>query len=120
MLSPEPMAWRVRLEGQPPSTNHLYIRRGSRVIKAPDVESYQVGVTLVVRTSKPRDFDPQGQIRIRYWMYLGRDIDADNVLKALNDAIAYALKVDDRRFLPCVMEKSFRNPSPYIEVEISG
>jgi Holliday junction resolvase RusA-like endonuclease len=46
--------------------------------------------------------------------------DADNLLKALNDAIAKALNVDDKVFLPCVRSKAVdgREKDPRVIVEI--
>ena len=106
------------IDGQPPSVNHMYkLARGTRrIVKDPDVAAYQVGVTLIVRTSRPKGFPPPGQIRIRYWFELARDIDCDNALKALNDAIALGLGVDDKRFLPCVEAKTIGSKRPLVRV----
>lgn len=88
--------------------------------KAPGVERYQNDVALIVRTARPSSFRPLGQIRLRYKFYLRTRIDADNALKALNDAIARALEINDDRFLPCVEEKHVwkMEPEPRVEVVI--
>jgi Holliday junction resolvase RusA-like endonuclease len=49
---------------------------------------------------------PTGQVRISYAFYMNRDADCDNLLKALNDAIAAALGFNDRIVLPCVRSKT--------------
>lgn len=111
------------IPGQPPSTNHLYVRvrgRWDKMTKAPGVEAYQNDVVLIVRTARPSSFRPLGQIRLRYRFFLRTRIDADNALKALNDAIALALDVNDDRFLPCVEEKQVwkQERDPRVEVTI--
>jgi Holliday junction resolvase RusA-like endonuclease len=97
------------------------IARGNRrLVKDPAVAAYQAMVTLIVRTQRPRGFPGPGQIRVRYWFELSRDIDCDNALKALNDAIALALDVDDRRFLPMVVCKHVGSKHPRVTIEIGG
>jgi Holliday junction resolvase RusA-like endonuclease len=125
--------WRVSIPGVPPSVNHMYQAsihktatgsyRGVR--KAEGVEAYQDGATMFVRTSMPSSWRKdlakhEGYIRIKYWFYLQRDIDCDNALKALNDAIAKALGVDDKRFLPYVVDKWVSKKNlPRVELEFS-
>jgi Holliday junction resolvase RusA-like endonuclease len=46
-------------------------------------------------------------------------MDADNALKVLNDAIAIGLGIDDRRFLPHVVEKTTGNAEPSVLIQIS-
>jgi Holliday junction resolvase RusA-like endonuclease len=109
--------------GQPPSTNHLYVRvrgRWDKMAKAPGVEQYQNDVVLITRSARPSSFRPLGQIRLRYKFYLRTRIDADNALKALNDAIAKALDINDDRFLPCVEEKHVwkTEKDPRVEITI--
>jgi Holliday junction resolvase RusA-like endonuclease len=107
LRSEEPMdSFVVTLHGQPVSTNHMYMlaRGAHRIVKAPDVERYQANVTMQMRAAKPSAWKPpqRGWIRIAYAFYLSSDIDCDNAMKALNDAIALALGVNDKKFLPCV------------------
>ena len=123
-------AWRVTLPGPPPSVNHSYRivrvpRKGgegmvSRLAKAEGVEAYQAGVSLIVRAARPSGWTPATRIRLRYWFYLKRKVDADNALKAMNDAIALALGIDDDGFLPCVVSKEMGAKEPRVEVEISN
>jgi Holliday junction resolvase RusA-like endonuclease len=74
--------------------------------KAPGVEAWQTKVALIVRSSRPSGWAPQGQVRIVYDFHVNRDADCDNLMKALNDAIAAALGVDDRIFLPAARSKT--------------
>ena len=112
------------IPGQPPSVNHMYvIARGSRrLVKDSHVSTYQSMVSLIVRTSpgRPDWTRCSNQIRVRYWFTLARDVDCDNALKALNDAIALALGVNDRRFLPCVERKitGSKRPSVLVTMEL--
>lgn len=112
------MAWRVVIPGDPPSVNHTYRYHHGRVSKDASVAAYQDTVALIVRTSRPSGWVAPKQIRLRYRMHFHGRLDADNALKALNDAIAHGLGVNDECFLPCVTEKSTGNRRPYVEIEI--
>lgn len=113
------------VEGQPPSVNHLYaVRRNRRtgapfISKAPGVEAYQLVATTRARQARPAGWEATGQVRIFYRFYLKRDIDCDNALKALNDAIAAALNINDKAFLPCVEEKrlGYAEPQTWVTIE---
>jgi hypothetical protein len=129
----------VYIPGQPPSLNHSYriIRVRHRdgtshqqLGKTKDVETYQTLVSMLVRQACPKDWNPPGQIRIKYWFRMKRHVDTDNTLKALNDAIKIGLgtkivgtKVvpiwDDKLFLPCVQEVSTRHSDPSVDIEVS-
>jgi len=85
--------------------------------KTPEATAYQEAATLIVRTAKPSGWKPGEVVRLRYRMYLKRRQDADNSLKALNDAIAAALHIDDMVFLPCVISKEIV-PASEARVEI--
>lgn len=132
-------SFRILVPGQPPSLNDTYRivrvrhRDGSshqQLAKRKEVETYQVIVSSLVRQAKPADWDPPGQIRIRYWFRTKRAIDADNTLKAINDAIKIGMgtmvknnKVvpiwDDKLFLPCVQELTNQHSDPHVEIEVS-
>ena len=120
------MTWSAEIPGPPPSVNHSYhpvkTRGGKlRFAKHKDVVDYQTAAMLIVRSACPSNWSaPPGYFRIHYSFYLRRDIDCDNAMKALNDAIAAALNVDDKRFLPCVKWKSASatEPNPRVVVEI--
>lgn len=120
------MTWSVTIPGAPPSVNHSYhpvkTRGGNlRFAKHQSVVDYQTSAMLLVRSACPTGWSPPpGYFRIHYSFYLRRDIDCDNAMKALNDAIAAALAIDDKRFLPCVKWKSASamEPNPRVVVEI--
>jgi Holliday junction resolvase RusA-like endonuclease len=80
------------------------------ISKRPEVLRYQTSAALIIKAAKPSRWKPEGQIRIEYEFYLGRDADGDNLLKALNDAIESAIGVNDRWFLPCVKSKKMVPP----------
>jgi Holliday junction resolvase RusA-like endonuclease len=114
--------FQVTLQGQPPSTNHLYhivyVGRHPRMAKKPEIETYQVLVTYLVRAAKPSGWVSGAHVRLLYDFFLKRDIDCDNALKAMNDAIAIALDVNDKLFLPCVRSKTIGVRDPHVLVEI--
>jgi len=71
------------------------------------VVAYQTGAVMQVRTAKPSHWrHGGGWIRISYSFRLSRAVDCDNAMKALNDAVALAIGVDDKFFLPCVTWKT--------------
>lgn len=97
-----------------------------RLGKAPGVEAYQTGVTYLAKTAKPSGWNPAAKIRLRYWFYLGRELDCDNALKAINDAIALAIRPDasaakrDSGFLPHVIDVVTGDKNPRVVVEIEN
>lgn len=89
--------------------------------KQKDVVVYQNDVVRLTRISRPSGWVASGGwIRVRYRFFLKRKIDCDNAIKALNDALALAIDVDDSLFLPCVTSKSINGKEkfPRVEVEI--
>jgi Holliday junction resolvase RusA-like endonuclease len=123
------VSWRFTVPGQPPSVNHSYkivrLRRRDgtsyqRFGKISKVADYQEMVAYMARAAQPMGWVPEGLIRVRYWMYVSRDIDCDNVLKAINDGLKWGLGVDDKRFLPCVVEKHTKEKEPRVEIEVIG
>lgn len=137
------MKWRVTIPGQPPSLNHTYkpvifprkdstgrqiFDASGRTItrigmtKKKDVADYQTGVVRLTRVSRPSGWQPSGeQIRVTYQFFLKRRIDCDNAMKALNDALAMAIGVDDDLFMPCVLSKQVdgkeKNPRVVVEID---
>ncbi len=84
-------------------------------------EQYQMWiVSPAARRAKPPNWKPQGQVRVMYWIRLGRGMDADNALKLLNDGIAHGLEVNDKLFLPCVQELTTGHKRPHVEIEVTG
>ena len=133
------MSFSFVIPGQPPSVNHLYkiatgvvkdkhgrpvlgpdgkAQRYRRMVKHDGVEQYQNLVGWIVKGARPKGWEASNRLRIRYWFFLKRDMDCDNALKALNDAIAKAIGVNDKIFLPCVQDKTIGNKEPYVKVEI--
>jgi len=123
----------VEVPGQPPSVNHMYKptlqERKSEtyrsMAKEDGVETYQTLAGLLVKTTIPSSWkhflqsDSTSQIRVKYWFHLGHDTDCSNMFKALEDAIARAMGVNDSRFLPCAAGKDSGNKEPWTSVEIS-
>lgn len=106
--------WRFDIPGQPPSWNASYkivrqYRDGSvpfhTLAKKQGVIDYQQAAKLIIRSAMPSRWSPTGQVRVFYWLYLSRDMDCDNIMKAIHDSIQAATGVDDKRFLPCVVTK---------------
>lgn len=118
------MRWVVVIPGQPWSGNHMYERNAGNPgqHKRAGVETYQNEVTLRVREARPSFWRPDGQIIVRYWFHLRRDIDCTNAIKVIEDAIATALrpedKLYDRRFLPQAMVKMVGVKDPYVLIEL--
>jgi Holliday junction resolvase RusA-like endonuclease len=107
-------AWRFEIPGQPPSWNASYrIVRKFRSGKVPyhtlaktqKVIDYQTGARLIVASAKPSRWKPEGQVRIWYWLYLSKDIDCDNIMKAIHDVIESVTGVNDAMYLPVVVSK---------------
>ena len=98
------MRIRLTFPGTAPSANHQYRRRagGLQLARTDDATTYYNEVVLRTREARPSGFAPTGQIRLFFDFYLNRHVDADNMLKILDDAIATGLGVNDRHFLPCV------------------
>lgn len=114
------------MPGQPPTWNHMY-RWTTRTVngkqiriqaKTDEANLYQSQLTMVARSAKPSSFHPVGQVIVAYDMALGRDLDADNVMKAINDALAVALGVNDKQFLPVVIGKTTGSKAPWIEIHV--
>jgi Holliday junction resolvase RusA-like endonuclease len=115
------MSWSVDIPGQPPTTNHLYVRvRGdwNKMAKAPGVAAYQDTAVMLTRLAKPPGFKVDGQLRIAFAFYLRRDADCDNLMKAIQDSIAIALDTNDRLFLPCTTHKSTGHQLPHTIVTV--
>ncbi len=122
--------WSFTVPGQPPSWNHAYkdiIRRASdgrsyrSRAKTDDVITYQRDVGLIVGAARPAGWSHDGKryIRLAVALHLGRDIDATNVWKVLEDAIARKLGVDDKWFLGCFVHKSIGVKDPFVKVTIT-
>lgn len=133
--------WKIRIPGQPPSMNHLYksaigYRHDSSgrreywpdgkpktyhtVVKEDGVQTYQDSATWYTKAAKPSGWKPAGRVRLRYWYHLKRDMDSDNTQKAINDAIAHGMGVDDKIFLTTVVAKWTGEKEPFVIVEVEN
>lgn len=121
------MKWRVVLPGQPPTVNKMYanrkaVDRRGRVyqarVKVPEAAAYQEMATLIIRTAMPSGWKPTGFVWINLELFLQKDIDADNTLKAILDSVERATGVNDRWFLPCVKMKTWGVPPRSARVEL--
>lgn len=115
--------WSFIIPGPFPSVNHMYrpvlVGGHPRIAKVAGVENWQTAVSLIVKSARPSGWGSNGQIRLIYDFYLRHDADCDNLQKALNDAIASALGVNDACFLPCVRSKSLGAKANEVRVAIT-
>jgi Holliday junction resolvase RusA-like endonuclease len=124
------VSWSFSVPGQPPSWNHAYERatrvardgrRYSGLKKTAEAEKYQRDVALIVGAARPSGWTHgEGYLRLRINLFLGHDIDATNVWKILEDAIARKLGIDDKWFLPCFEHKEIGVKQPRVEVTIDA
>lgn len=129
------MRWTLTIPGQAVSWNAMYrigirtrpargasLTSGSyrKIIKTKEAQAYEDTVTLLAKVAKPSGFVADGFIVIEYRIFLGKDIDCDNIFKAVHDGLAKALGVDDTWFLPRAMSKTagLRPPERRIELTI--
>jgi Holliday junction resolvase RusA-like endonuclease len=133
--------WIIKIPGQPPTVNHMYKeathqakdKLGNPVywpngkpkmfrtkVKGDGVQAYQDSVTWYTKAAVPSKWEPSERVRLRYWMHLKRDIDADNLKKAINDAIAHGLRIDDRIFLTTDEAKWTGEKDPFVLVEVEN
>ena len=83
--------------------------------------TYQVGAALITKTSRPSGWTPSRRVRMTYRMWFNREgRDASNAIKLLEDAIAEALGVNDKTFLPCVALKEVDKINPRVEIDIEN
>jgi hypothetical protein len=122
------MSWRAVIPGQPPSWNHAYeftkrertdhlgrVKLNGRgepitfraVVKKPEVQRYQDNASLIIASARPARwmFPDNRQMYVDYFLYLTNNIDATNVIKMVEDALARTIGVNDRWMLPRVQHK---------------
>jgi hypothetical protein len=123
------VSWSFTVPGQPISWNHAYKRVTRRArdgrtyqgqAKTAEAVDYQRVVALIVGAARPSGWrhDGKSYIRLRVRLFLAHDIDATNVWKILEDAIARKLDVDDKWFLVSFEHKEIGVKSPRVEVTI--
>jgi len=115
----------ILIPGPQPSVNSTYkvvkIGGSMRLAKHAGVEAWQAGVALIVRAGKPKGWMPGRRVRltIDYWMpRAGRD--GDGPLKALQDAVAQGLGINDSICLPCVRSNEVDRANPRTSVLIEN
>lgn len=122
------MNWSFVLEGQPPSLNDLYTigwrrdkkgRRYKGIVKGDDARQYHADAVPQIRVKCPSRWAPVGLVRLKIRLYLVRDIDADNCLKVLSDAIETATGINDKVFMPCIELKEIGLTPRDARVEVS-
>jgi len=123
------VSWSFTVYGQPVSWNHAYKRvnrkaRDGRTFKGQarteETNAYQRAVGLIVGAARPSGWAHDGKSYVHLYvrLYLGHDIDATNVWKILEDAIARKLDVDDKWFLVSFEHKETGVKDPRVEVTI--
>lgn len=110
-------SWGFTLPGQPISWNrsyHIVQRRGrggrsyGALAKTPEAVAYQNEAIYRIKRAKPAQWKPEGQVRVTFRLFLQREVDCDNVMKLIHDAIEKATGINDKYYLPTVAEKSTR------------
>jgi len=113
-------SFQFTVPGQPVSWNAAFkTRMGQRgMFKTREAEDYQDTVSWIVKLSKKGWIVPEGRLIVAYEFFLKRDIDCDNLMKLLNDALARSLAVNDKLFMPVVISKTTGVPNPYTRVTV--
>jgi Holliday junction resolvase RusA-like endonuclease len=93
------------------------LKTRSGMFKTKEAEVYQDTVRWLAKTAKPSDFSAT-QIIIAYDFMLARDIDCDNVMKMINDAVAEAIGLNDKHFFPAVLSKTTGSFDPSVMVHV--
>lgn len=128
-VGPGHVGFSFHVEGQPPSGNHRltpairYSKQRKPYIgwrRAEGVENFMLYVTVMAKRARPKDWKPADKIRVSYLFDLDDDMDCDNAMKVISDAIALGLGVDDAHFLPCVLDKTVGNKKPGVSVYIEN
>jgi hypothetical protein len=127
------VSWRLTIPGQPLSWNQSYRigvrnRRGYNraegqfrtIIKTDEAVAYTDMVTMLAMVARPSGWKVErGQfVVLEFYYYLGRAIDADNVMKLVNDGIKAAIGVDDKWFLPRAMSMQLGLPPSEQRLEL--
>ncbi|HET9614099.1 MAG TPA: hypothetical protein VFP22_04725 [Candidatus Limnocylindrales bacterium] len=127
------MKWRLTIPGQPLSYNqsleiHKFDRRSfnrgggefRKIGKTAKAVAYTNEVASRASSARPSGWHPTGFVVVEYYYFLGRYVDADNVMKLVDDGLKIAIGVDDRWFLPRAMSivTGLRPPERRVELLI--
>lgn len=114
--------------GQPVSWNQAFRVRMRNIngvrtrglYKTSEAEAYQDGIRLIAKVARPTSFvlPKRGRIIVAYDFVLKTDIDCDNLLKLMNDALAEAIGHNDKFFMPVVMSKTLGSKNPMTTVTV--
>ena len=114
------MSWSVTVPGQPVSWDHAYItgrvpvrttpEGGGKIfvhrpVKTSKAARYQQDAQYIIQAAVPTGWKPTGQVRMIVDLYLVHDMDDDNALKLVRDAVQRATGVDDIKYLSCTRLK---------------
>ena len=132
------MRWDCVIPGQPVSHNdsikmgrlavqrkgrQVYNEDGTpktiiRPIKTAQAQQYQQDAQLLLQAAKPSRYQPTGQLRVTFDIELAKNMDSDNIIKPLLDALKRAIDYDDIHFLPCVRSKAYGVGHPFVLMTI--
>ena len=114
--------WSVTIPGNPPALNSTYkvvtIKGRGRLAKHSEVAVWQDMVAWLTRAAKPAGWEPTRRVRVEVTWWTARKRDADAGLKALLDALATGLDINDSCFLPTVLSNEVDKAKPRTEVTI--
>lgn len=89
-----------------------------RTYKVRSVKEYQQSIVYPIRVAKPTGFAPLGMVYVVYDLFVNRDVDADNVFKAINDTLALVLGINDKLFLSVARSKQTGIKEPYVTLTV--
>jgi hypothetical protein len=123
------VTWGLTVPGQPLSWNAAYRigvknRPGGRgsyrtIIKTDDAVAYTDMVAMLAKVARPSGWHPEGLIVVEYRLYLGRNVDSDNVMKLIGDGLQGGTGISDEWFLPRAMSKEWGLRPEHRRVELS-
>ncbi len=112
----------VVIPGDPPALNATYrvvtIKGHGRLAKTSEVTTWQTGTAFLVRAAKPSGWAPSRRVRVEVSWFTTRKRDADSGIKALLDALAAGLGINDSCFLPTVLSNEVDKASPRTVVTV--
>lgn len=112
----QPVSWNAAFKVRRYKLPNGEWQRGIR--KTPEAEAFQHGVQMIAQAANTLRFDKNLRVLVAYEFALQNDIDCDNLLKLLNDALSKAIGLNDRHFMPVVMSKTIRNAQPFTRVTV--
>jgi Holliday junction resolvase RusA-like endonuclease len=112
----------VVIPGNPPAVNSSYravpTKQGLRFHKLASVATWQDTAAWLTRAQRPAEWQPSRRVRVEVAWWTARTRDADAGLKALLDALATGLGINDSCFLPTVISNEVDSKNPRTEVTL--